>query len=359
VVRAKSQADDSEPAVARLSVSLRRAAYPVVTATAVAIAIAGQLVEDLNDSPPLQMLPPTMQAQRWTVVALVVYSVVMAWLLNRTLKSSMSAVRDVVLVDDAAFDSYRRRSAGPTLMTELALLGFSAVIALVLFVGLGADLLIDDPVTRQPHGLPSQPLAAFVVLAGYTFIGWALWRLFYVAVRMGRLLGRLSREPLRINVFDTDDLVPFGNIALAVAFAPAGLIVLLLIGLGAPTTLVSWSVLVEATVVTLLALLLPLRGVHHQMSIAKDAALANINTRITELYETVSRPLPTDPVEATRIGATTSALIPLRKTIQEMTTWPFRNTVAFGRAVLIASAPLIYTTLSELIRVFVIGPISP
>ena len=48
----------------------------------------------------------------------------------------------------------------------------------------------------------------------------------------------------------------------------------------------------------------------------------------------------------------------MRKAVQEMTTWPFRDTVAFGRAVLIAAAPLIYTTLSELIRVFWIRPLS-
>ena len=41
-----------------------------------------------------------------------------------------------------------------------------------------------------------------------------------------------------------------------------------------------------------------------------------------------------------------------------MTTWPFADTVAFGRAVLIASAPLIYTVLNELIKVFWIAPLS-
>ncbi|MEJ7749350.1 MAG: hypothetical protein WKF56_08595 [Candidatus Limnocylindrales bacterium] len=41
-----------------------------------------------------------------------------------------------------------------------------------------------------------------------------------------------------------------------------------------------------------------------------------------------------------------------------MTTWPFADTVAFGRAVLIASAPLIYTVLSELIKAFWIEPLS-
>jgi len=95
------------------------------------------------------------------------------------------------------------------------------------------------------------------------------------------------------------------------------------------------------------------------MSLAKDEALGRLNVRIAELYDKLSGPLTTDTAEATRVGSATSALIPLRKTVQEMTTWPFRDTVAFGRAVLIASAPLIYTTLSELIRVFWISPLSP
>ena len=53
-----------------------------------------------------------------------------------------------------------------------------------------------------------------------------------------------------------------------------------------------------------------------------------------------------------------TTLVPLRKTVGEMTTWPFADTVAFGRAVLIASAPLIYTVLNELIKKFWIEPLS-
>ncbi len=60
--------------------------------------------------------------------------------------------------------------------------------------------------------------------------------------------------------------------------------------------------------------------------------------------------MPTDADAASRIGGATTALIPMRKTVQEMTTWPFRSAVTFGRAVLIALAPLIYAFLSEVIR---------
>ena len=183
-------------------------------------------------------------------------------------------------------------------------------------------------------------------------------RLIYVAARFGRLLGRLSREPLEINVFETTPLLPFGNIALAVAFAPAGIIAILLIGLGAPSGFVGWIVLVLASLASLLALLLPLRGIHGQMSRAKDEALAAVNSRISDLYDGVTQSPAPDPAEMTRYRDIAGALIPLRKAVEEMTTWPFRDTVAFGRAVLIAMAPLIYTTLSELIKVFFIQPLS-
>jgi hypothetical protein len=42
-----------------------------------------------------------------------------------------------------------------------------------------------------------------------------------------------------------------------------------------------------------------------------------------------------------------------------MTTWPFRDTLALARALLIASAPLIYTIGSELIKAFLIKPLVP
>ncbi|MGI8927921.1 MAG: hypothetical protein ACR2H0_00450 [Candidatus Limnocylindrales bacterium] len=342
-----------------VSVRLRRAAYPILTIASVGIVAAGQLVEDLGDSPPLQMLPPALVIQRWTVIALVLYALVMWVLLDVTARRSLTAVRNLVKIDQGAFDSYVQRMRHPAPIVDGVIFLGCALITVVLFVGLRADLLIDDPVTELATKLPADPIAAAVILLGHTVIGWAFLRLIYVAARLARQLGRLSREPLSIDVFDTSDLVPFGNIALALALAPAGVILILLVELGVPTTVVGWSVVVEATLAIVLALLLPLRGIHSQMAAAKDAALARLSSRIGELYETVSGSLPTEASEATRVGATTSALIPLRKTVQEMTTWPFRDTVALGRAVLIASAPLIYATLSEVIRVFIIGPNAP
>ena len=235
----------------------------------------------------------------------------------------------------------------------------SAVIVVLLFRVLGLELLSDDPVTKVGMHLPSDPVLGALVLAGYTVLGWAGLRLLIITVRLGRLLGRLSREPLEINVFDTTALLPLGNIALAVALAPAGIIVILLIGFGGPTTPVSWATLLFATIASLLALLLPLRETHGQMADAKYSALATLNERLRTIYDEVTISPNIETADTARIQNTTNTLIGLRTTVGQMTTWPFRDTVALGRAVLIASAPLIYTTLSELIKIFWLGPLAP
>jgi hypothetical protein len=334
-------------------------AYPIVTIVAVAIVAGGQLAEDFADSPPLQMMPPDVLIQRWSVVALVLYALVMWAVIDRTVMRSLPVIRQVVKIDQDSFDEYIQRVRRPSATVELGILIGVVLINLVLFVGLNSDLLLDDPVTERATKLPENPGAATIIIAGYVVIGWAFLRLIYFGGRLARQLGRLSREPLQINVFDTTDLLPFGNIALALALAPAGVLVILLAGLGAPTNPVGWSVVAEATLVIVLVLLLPLRGIHRQMSAAKDAALGVLNLRIGEVYQAASGDFPTESTEVARVAAATGTLIPLRKTVQEMTTWPFRDTVALGRAVLIASAPLIYTTLSELIRIYLIPALSP
>jgi hypothetical protein len=330
----------------------------LVLAVAVGIVLLGQLVEDLADSQPLQMLPPIGSSRRWTLVAVVFYELAIARLVDQTVHRSMPSLQRVLKIDAESFRAYIHRLEAPELKVNVVLLATSALIVTVLFVVIGLDLpMTDDPVTGQKLFLPADRLRAFAVLAGYTVAGWAGLSLIYLAVRVARALGAMCREPLEVDVFDTGNLLPFGNIALANALAPAGIIVIMLLGLGSPTTWLGWAVLVLAAVASVLALLVPLRGIHRQMSEAKDNVLSNLNARIRRVFEEVDSQAA-DTSQLKGLNERTNTLIPLRKTVGEMTTWPFADTVAFGRAILIASAPLIYTVLSELIKVFWINPLS-
>jgi hypothetical protein len=336
----------------------RRISPTVLIAVAVGIVLLGQIVEDLADGQTLQMLPPITSARRWTLVAVVLYELAIARLLDQTVQRSLPAIERVLRIDAATFRSYVHRLEPPDRMINAVLLAASALIVTVLFVVLGLDLpMTDNPVTGQKLFLPTDGIQAFAVLAGYTVAGWAGLSLIYLTVRVARALEALSREPLEVDVFDTSNLLPFGNIALANALAPVGIIVILLVGLGSPTAWFSWTVLLLAAVASILALLLPLRGIHRQMGEAKERVLASLNARIRQVFESVDA-VAVDGDQLKGLNERTNTLIPLRKTVAEMTTWPFADTVAFGRAILIASAPLIYTVLSELIKVFWINPLS-
>jgi hypothetical protein len=336
---------------------LRPFEYPLLVIVAVGIVAAGQLVEDMADSAPIQMLTPAAAARRWTVIALVLYELVIAGVLGQTVRGSLDSLRSVVKVERATFDEYERRLQRWHFRTDAAVLLVSGFIVAALFGVLRLELLSDDPVTRLGTHVPSDPIQGAIVLGGYAILGWAGLRLLVITVRLGRLLGRLSHEPLEINVFDTTALLPLGNIALAVAFAPAGIIAILLLGFGGPTSPVSWTTLMIATLASLLALFLPLRATHRQMAHAKYSALTMLGTRLRTIYDEVSISPNSETADTARILNTTNTLIGLRNTALQMTTWPFRDTVALGRAMLIASAPLIYTTLSELIKKFWIGPL--
>jgi hypothetical protein len=353
--RRSRAADATAAALAR---PVDRAAPLVVLAAAVALVVIGQVIEDLADSKPLQLFSQPIALRRWTLIVAVLYSLGISIVIDRMVGQSLAALDRLVRINPDRFAAYmtamRRQGLGADALLLAAAAGFVAVI----FLALGTSLPIDDSVTNAPLFLPSNPLAALIVLAEYSVVGWAMGSLVWATVRRTRALEELSHEPMHVDVFDTENVLPFGNIALATALAPAGVVVILLFGFGRPSSPLSWSLLLLVTLASLFALLQPLRGIHGQMDRAKERALADINRRLRESYEELrGQPAPSGPA-LTDLNSRVGTLIALRRTVGEMTTWPFRDTIAFGRAVLIALAPLIYTVVNELIKVFYINPLN-
>jgi hypothetical protein len=341
---------------------LLRLAPALTVIVGVGLVAAGQVAEDLADSGSLQMLSPGDAIPRWTVIVAVLYMLVVSRFVDRLVGRSLDDLEVVLKVhpedDPNRFHGYQVQLGRPGLRVDGILFIASAVVVAALFSVLGTSLPIDDPVTNQPMLLPTSGVGALLVLAEYTVVGWAVLSLVASTIRRAQALGQLSREELEIDVFDTTKLLPFGNIALATALAPAGIIVILLFGFGRPSAVISWSVLLLATSASLLALILPLRGIHRQMAQAKQTVLGGLNLQVRKVYEQDHGPTDLDAAETARLNNRVTTLIALRKTVGEMTTWPFRDTLAFGRAVLIASAPLIYTVISELIKVIWINPLA-
>ena len=338
---------------------LRWFGYPLFVVCVVALVAAGQLIEDAYDTSRIEMLSPGGAIPRWTLPLLTLYMLIMLRWIRLTALKSMRDVRNAVQLDDAAFEAVRARMARKHWRTDLAMGIVVLIFVVVLFPILQSPLPIArNPDTNALSYLPRDVFAALIVIASYWFVGWIALRLLFYTVRLGKALGDLTRMPLRLDLFDTDNVVPLGRLALVLSLVPAGVFLILLFGLGTPTGALSWFAFILASLASVLALILPLRGVHRQMDHAKRAALGDINHQLAEIYLEL---LPENNPDATRTGLLsnrTATLINLRKVIQEVPTWPFRDTFAVSRAVLVASAPLIYTVLNELIRIFLIAPLT-
>jgi hypothetical protein len=330
----------------------------VLLLAAVGLVVAGQFAEDLADTEPLQLLTPLSALRRWTLIVAVLYMLAISLVIDRLVLQSLAALDHLVKIKPDRFRDYMDRMRRPGLAVDAVMLAAAALVVAVLFLGLQTSLPIDDSMTNARMFLPGAALSAAAVLIQYTVVGWAVLMLVWTTVRRARALGQLSREPLHVDVFDTTNVLPLGNIALATALAPAGVVVILLFGFGAPTMPVSWALLVLVSLASLVALLLPLRGIHGQMEGAKDRALSDINHRLGQAYDELRQPKPKAAEAMAALRNRVGTLIDLRRTVNEMTTWPFRDTIAFGRAVLIALAPLIYTVVNELIKIFLIDPIN-
>jgi hypothetical protein len=325
-------------------------------AAAVGIVTAGQVAEDLADSQPLQMLAPDQAVGRWTIIVAVLYMLATARWVDHAVDRWIVALDGAFKIDRARFEHYAAGLGRPRPFVQASLFVASVIIVFAVFEILGSSLPTDDPVTKQPIFMPPMGPSAAIILAGYVVLGWAILSLVYATIQRAQALGRLSHEPIEVDVFDTTKLLPLGNIALATALAPAGIIVILLVGYGRPSQPLSWAVLLLAMLASVLALILPLRGIHRQMQRARYAALARLNGHLRAMYEQVNSPVDIDMTESALRNNKVAALTSLRATVLQMTTWPFRDSLAFGRAVLIASAPVIYTVISELIKAIWITP---
>ncbi len=342
---------------------------PFLFLVVVVVVALGQLVEDSLDTPALEMFTQvadtfrTVTVPRWTLLGLTLYMLLMLRLMRRTARKTLHEAPALVQTDAQGLETIQRRMTHLDWKTNAAVAVLALVFVLVLLLPpplLHAPIpIVDHP--GMPRGetyLPTQPLAAIIVIVAYWFVGWTALILLLTAVRLGNALGDLTTRPLNVNIFDTDNLLPFGRMALVLSLAPAGVFVILLIGLGIPTTPLAWFVFMLASIASIVALVLPLRGVHRQMEHAKDSTTREIQRELATIQTEIMDPNAPDATRTAYLSNRTNTLVNLRKVVQEAPTWPFRDTLAITRAALIAGAPLIYTVLNELIRIFLIAPLT-
>jgi hypothetical protein len=269
--------------------------------------------------------------------------------LKRAVLDCLVRLQSSVRVSPEQYEQLVEKMIRPSRKVEALLLAVSSAVVLALFAWMGSPLPIYNLLS-----LPGNPLAAGVILSTYVLIGWLGLSLVYTGIQHAFYLSKLARYPLSINVFDPENLLPFGSISLLHSLVLAGVVVILRVLLGRPTSPASFLVITLASFGSLLALVLPLTGVYQQMRKAKIKALNNISDQLLQAQDVLlSLKNPLDD-GVTELNARTNALVNLRRTILESPNWPFRSNTAVARAVIAAMSPLIYFVLTELVRVYIV-----
>ncbi|MGD8865613.1 MAG: hypothetical protein PVI81_08470 [Anaerolineales bacterium] len=269
--------------------------------------------------------------------------------LKRQVVGCLERLKPAMDITPEHYDKLARRMLKPRRWIEFLLLIASAAVVIGFFLLMKNPLPIYTALT-----IPDQPLAAGFIISVYIVIGWLGLSLVHTGIQHALALGRLSSQPLKINVFDPENVVPFGSISMLHSFVLAGIIVILFLLLGRPTSVISYLVISLASLGSFLALVLPLLGVYQQMRRAKIQALNNIAEQLLQAQQALMQLKDPFGEGLDEVNSRTSALVSLRKTILESPNWPFRSNTAIARAVIAALSPLIYFILTELVREYIV-----
>lgn len=286
---------------------------------------------------------------RMALPVLAIYLLVTNRLLKRKVIECLTLLRPSIKLEAESLDRLTHKLLKPRRGIEFALLLLSSTVVISLYSVMRNPLPIYTALT-----LPRQPLTAGYIVFVYILIGWLGLSLVYTAIQHAVYLSQLAQQPLSINVFDPENLLPFGSISLIHSLVLAGVVVILRGLLGRPTSPASFLVITLASLGSLLALILPLLGVYQQMRRAKIQALNRISDQLLMAQDLLLH--MKDPLDESvgSLNDKTSALVNLRRTILESPNWPFRSNTALVRAVVAAMSPLIYFVLIELVRVYIV-----
>lgn len=259
--------------------------------------------------------------------------------------TTLAQLRSIVQVDDPRYESFARRLIWADSRVEFGLLLVAAFLAAILLV------LPDNQLRSLPHSRPLDILALAWVTVFYMLAFWLMLSLVYNAIRNARALAQLAAEPLQINVFDPAHLLPFGRFSLVQSLAFVGVFLIPLILLGSPRA-GGWLVIL-LSLLSLMALFVPLWGVHRQIIAAREQALNQISEELMAVQHALVGGAVADAEKLAALAQHTTTLIEFRRRVLNNPSWPFRDVGAVLRASAAALGPLVYFILNYLVQSYI------
>lgn len=311
------------------------------------IGIAQQMVIYSRYDPALGSESTAIFPKRVIMPLLLVYLAASLRVLRKSTARALIQLRPAVRVDDAEYAAHVQWTLRIPRRDTLLLFGAVLALNISLYVIRGSTLPL-----AMAQTLPPDLGAAALLLGTLILLGWLLLYLVYISARFSVGLYLLAQKSLTINVLDPYALLPFGRLALLYSLTLVGLIMLLVVPLGRPSAFDEYLVLIMASLGSLLALVVPLWGVHRQMQTAKQEMLAKIHEQFREVQDTLLDGTHFEKAELDDLSERTEKLTRLRKLIWDAPNWPFKTWASTLRAVLAALIPLILVALQEGIKFY-------
>ncbi len=259
---------------------------------------------------------------------------------------ALAQLRAAVRISDNRYEQIAARLIRPRPWIE-AMLG-----VLALALGVVFFVLPPDQLRALPHQTPGAVLALALIFLFYVISVALLLSLVYTGIRNAFGLAELARQPLTVNVFDPGPLLVFGRLSLLHSLAFVGVFLIPLVIIGPPQQGGGWLVIGLSTL-SLLALFLPLWGVHRQIVKAREQVLASICEELMAVQAALVTGLPKNAEALKTLAERAEALSTFRKNVLSGPSWPFRDFSAVLRAITAAASPLIYLVLNQLIQTYV------
>ncbi|MCW5853067.1 MAG: hypothetical protein KIT87_23570 [Anaerolineae bacterium] len=249
----------------------------------------------------LQALDPTAVSG----MSMVTVEILLFILIERGAEKLLRHIRPALLLDEGGYTRLRWRCLNVSrrwdwttlLMAALGPLGYNSY-----------AVAASDPILRVYY------------LGGITLVALWLWQLIGAMARSIWINNHLQHQPLAIDIFDSDDLVPLAKFGLLISLPGPTIVTLMTLFWGfVPTgmTLFIYGVLLGTSA---LGFFLPLRGLHHRMVRAKARELEAVQTRVRQAYERLNQSAPHE--EAGR-AQTLAYLLAAEARVQAAATWPF------------------------------------
>lgn len=178
------------------------------------------------------------------------------------------------------------------------------------------------------------PEVAWHRILGPVINVWQLW-LIYAVVAVSVRMSRIAKELSHVDLLDLAPLAPFTHLGLTNALLLIGLLsiwslTMLETGFGQVMILIGGVTLV----LTVLVLLLPVRGVHKRICEAKEAALGWVNGEISKQRRALQ------DSDAGRQSGDMADLVAYRSLVESIPEWPFTIST-YTRLIMYALIPAV------------------